>query len=113
MFIKESLGDILKPKNLTGKYFYSPNRFVGRPVFIFEILAVTSGEIICEVVHNEFLNTGPDEFEFPVGTEFTLMYDDLSSGRFLELDQKPIEEIENKILELNKFKVFLEGLLNE
>jgi hypothetical protein len=119
-FIKESLEDILKPKQIIGKIFYAEGAFSSVPPFAFKILNMGKMENIvyeevmtfeCEVVFNKHLIEGSQFFSLDVGGKFNL--DEENFSHFKELDGKPIEKMNKQIHELETNKKYFEKLLNE
>jgi hypothetical protein len=122
MIIRESINDILKPKNLVGKLFYMSG-FTDKPEFIFEIIEFTHSkdkwieeegediQIEGKVIYNNRMIDGPDFLYLKKGETFKIDGSNLTHYRFKELDRKPIDKIEGEIWQLNEFKEYLESLL--
>ena len=70
-------------------------------------------KIKVEVVFNDFLIHGAPFYNYKKGRKFTLNKSDFDYHGFKELDTKSIEKINKKLFELDKFRKYLEDLLNE
>jgi hypothetical protein len=123
--VKESIGDILKPKNIIGKCFGIKSSATGMIEYIVQIEDVFSSNSISviysiRVVYNNFMIEGGrfnHELELDDGKLFSMIHTEfkemLEDYDFKELSKLDIKEVESKIYELTEFKNFLEKLYNE
>ena len=119
-FVKESIHDVLKPKEIKGKLFYLKSSFVSWPVFVVEILGVEkaqrpfSGELIlhCKVVFNDRMIEGTNYFDLDSGGTFFLDSEDFEYHKFQELDYEPLAVMDQEIEKIQLKRNYFERLIN-
>lgn len=119
--VKESLDDVLKPKQIIGNYYYVSNRFVSWPVFVIKIINVGPGELegnaitefTCEVVYNERMNEGPNFYSLDKGETVILDEEDLIYYEFNELDDEVPAVLDQEMEKLKLKKDYFQKLIDE
>jgi hypothetical protein len=124
MIVKESITDILKPKNIVGKCYGIKSSATGMIEFIIQIEDVINEQTYMiysvRIVYNNFMIEGGrfwHELQQEEGQLFTMVQSEfkefLEDYSFNEISKLDIKEIDHKIYELTEFKNFLEKLYNE
>jgi len=115
-FVKESVEDVLKPKNLVGKKFYVRSDATGMVEFIIEIVDIQGEYLDVKCIYNNHMIEGPEIFSLEEGEylgtkdiDFTI--EDLKYYEFEEFNKDALIGLDQKIYELIEFKKYLESLL--
>jgi len=114
--VKESVEDILKPKNLIGKKFYVRSDATGMIEFIIEIHDIHDEQLDVKVIYNNHMIEGPaifslEEGEFSGAKDIYFDFDDFQYYGFKELNEEAFIELDKKIKELQNFKKYLRSIL--
>jgi len=114
--INENIRDILKPKNIVGKYLGYKSSGTGMIEYIIKIInkIEVNSDIwyTSVVIYNNFMIEGDYKFKLKEGSPFTLNFKRFKEFiiDFKEISENDVNEIEEKIFKLTKFKNFLENL---